>query len=92
MTYEFSETVPLQGEFTDDAGALIDPSEVSLELIAPSGAVTTYPYPGSIARVAAGSFSFEFVPDESRAWRWTWIGTLNGRTLINKGSFWVKHP
>lgn len=92
MTFEFGETVTLLSECIDSDGAAADPESISLVLTAPSGAVSTYAYPGAITRESLGNFKYEFVPDESRAWRWTWTCELDGHVRIQTGSFWVKHP
>ncbi len=62
--------------FTDTTGAVVDPSEVTLYLAPPSGAVGTYTYSsGSVSRQAAGTYYYNGTATLAGYWRVRWVGT-----------------
>ena len=84
-TYDAGDPVRLAGTFTNVGGTYTDPSSVYLYVIPPAQAGNIVPgtwqydyASGSIARQAAGSFTYDINPLPSGTpgvWRYSYIGT-----------------
>ena len=60
--------------FTDQNGALIDPSEASVDVLDPTNTLTTYAYDGGhgdVSRVSTGVYAYN-VDTTDLAGRWQW--------------------
>lgn len=79
--------------FRDAAGAPTDPTGISLEVLKPSGASTTYTYGvgGEIARDGVGVYHALVVLDEAGEWHYTWRGT-GAVIIVDQNSIVVRLP
>jgi len=62
--------------FKNAAGALTDPTTVTLEVKKPNGTVTTYTYAAAqIIKDSVGRYSYQLTVDAAGVWSYRWIGT-----------------
>lgn len=89
MTIIDGETVTFVGTFRDREGALVDPSDVTLRLMSPSGVVGSY----DVARVSLGVWQVSRPVDGAGTWRWRMDGAspvggaAEGRFVANPSAF-----
>ena len=80
--YPVDTEIVFQGTFTA-AGpggpttppVLVDPTIVTLFLQDPTGAVTSYLYPGPVTRAGVGVYQYTFTPPMPGQWVFQWRGT-----------------
>ena len=55
----------------------VDPTTVTLNIVAPSGAITTYVYltDAELVQDSAGQYYADYLLDESGIWKYQWIST-----------------
>jgi hypothetical protein len=71
-----SELATLQNTFTVN-NAPTDPTDVTLTIISPTNATTTYTWSlAEIIHVSAGVFKKQIVCTEAGEWQYTWVGTV----------------
>ena len=71
-TYPFGATVRIKCTFTDPAGALGDPTTVTLKVEGPDGVETTYT---DAVKDAVGLYHRDILVSGSGYWSYRWIGT-----------------
>ena len=75
-TYHLGTGVRLTGIFTDVAGAVADPTAISLVVRDPSGNEATYTFAlGTITRTGVGVYYQDVTCDERGVWYYEWQGT-----------------
>lgn len=68
-------SIELVATFSVD-GTLTDPSTISLSIMDPAGAVTTYTYGAAqITKDSTGVFSKNISLTTEGNWKWRWVGT-----------------
>lgn len=89
--YHYGATVDLTADFYDRDEALIDPDGVTLEIIDPWGAKTTYTYQVSaeITREDVGNYLAQIIPDKPGRWFFRWAGTNGSIVGVMEGHFEV---
>jgi len=76
MAYSRDTQVDLTGTFRDVDNALADPTEVTLQVLDPSGTLTTYTYGAAeITRDSLGVFSKPITLNASGTWYYRFKGT-----------------
>ncbi len=76
MAYDVDEVVRLQTTIRNSAGALADPTTVSLEVRPPGSTVTTYTYAGGqITKASTGVYFYDLTLNESGRWYYRWLST-----------------
>jgi hypothetical protein len=78
--YDIGDENRYYGTFTDTAGTAYDPGTVNFLLIPPGDRGTYFTYAsGSVARVAAGTYSYDYrhVAGGYTYTRWEGTGTIN---------------
>lgn len=76
MTYDRDTDVKLEATFTNLAGVATDPTGVTLEVLSPSGVLTTYTYAAAeVTRSATGVFTRTQLLDEEGDWSYRFKGT-----------------
>jgi hypothetical protein len=93
---------PQRLPFVDDDGAPVDPDEVSIALVAPTGEQRTFAYPapgpddaGGLDHPETGRFSVAWTPtaDEDGLWRWFLVGGMSlGTGWSDQDVFYVRRP
>ena len=92
--YDLGEGVFVRASFTNPTtGAPLDPTTVTLRVLAPSQAegaptVTVYPAP-PVTKTAVGSYEALLTADEVGLWQFRWEGE-NVAPAIQEGSFIVR--
>lgn len=75
-SFDINDVVRIQVVVTTSAGALVDPSEVILYLMQPSGVVGTFSFSASqVIRQSLGSFYYNGTVTQSGYHNVRWIGT-----------------
>ena len=72
--YDFGTTVTVRGAFKVDSTPT-DPTTVTLTVTDPSGDVTQYEYPATVARDSVGVFSKGLACPEAGEWVYSFTGT-----------------
>jgi YD repeat-containing protein len=86
------ETETLVFTLYDEAGALADPTELTLEIKDPSGNTETLTYTGAdITRESIGVFSYDLPYDEAGVWLWEIETSGAIKPIVKHGSITV-HP
>lgn len=87
--YQPGDTIELTTEFRDpDTEALVDPTDVTLEVVDPTGVTTTYPA-AQITRVSLGLYLREIVAAIAGMYRYRWTGT-GSAAGVDEGEFTVQ--
>jgi hypothetical protein len=89
--YALGQLVRVTGLFEDDAGTDIDPATVTLEVLSPSGVVSTYVYQGSpdtVERDSVGNYHVDVTANEIGDWFYVWTSTGTGQGA-EEGQFMV---
>ena len=75
--------------FTDEDGALVDPSTVMMTIMDPYGRQTAYAYltDSELTKNSTGSYTCVVIPDKPGRWHFRWVG---GTTVAEEGNFNVK--
>ena len=80
----------IQVIFTNAGGTAIDPTTITLYLEKPTGSVGTYTYAsGSIARAAAGSYTYNGTATEAGYWNCRWVGD-GAAVAAQQGRYFVR--
>lgn len=94
--YDIDDTVQIRtysaaGEgFTDEAGALTDPTTVTLRIREPDGTLTSVTYAGAqVVKDSTGRYHYNFRPDQAGVHHYRWIGT-GAVTAAFEGAFHVR--
>jgi hypothetical protein len=74
-TYDIGDLVRIASAFTTHAGAAVDPTAVTARVKDPSGTVTVFTYPATVAKDATGSYHADFVPTLPGVHHYRWEGT-----------------
>jgi hypothetical protein len=74
-TYNIGDLLRIRATFTDIAGAVADPTNVTLKVKAPSGTITTYTYPGTVSKESNGIYYYDFPVTASGVHFYNWAGT-----------------
>ena len=75
-SFDIGDVVRIQVVVTTSAGVLVDPTEVSLYLHPPTGAVGTYTYSaGQVQRQSLGTFYYNGTVTASGYYNTRWVGT-----------------
>jgi hypothetical protein len=76
MAYSRDTEVDLVGTFKDKDGNLADPDEVTLEVLSPAGAVTSYTLSAAeVTRESIGVYTRPQLLDQNGAWYYRFKGT-----------------
>lgn len=79
--YDIGDQVRLTAQFQDEAGALIDPESVVLQIRDGAGAQTTYTYPGpGVAHDGIGQYHYDLTLTVGGTWVYRWEGTGHPQT------------
>jgi len=76
--YEIDTSIQLEGVFLNPlAGVYIDPTEVQLFIMDPTGNITEYSNltNGGVVKQSLGYYTFTLIPDISGVWTYKWQGT-----------------
>jgi hypothetical protein len=94
--------LPPREPFVDDDGAPIDPDQVSLWLVAATGAQRAFSWPtpgpdddGTLTQESPGRFYVDWTPDddEDGLWRWFLVGAMTlGTAQSDQDVFYVRRP
>ena len=77
-TYDIGDMVRLTGTFTQNA-AVVDPSTISVKLLAPDATSSTYTYSGgTVVRDSMGVYHVDVAPVLSGTYRYRWVSTGTG--------------
>jgi hypothetical protein len=88
--YQVGDLVRISAVFRDIAGALVDPSTVSLKVTKPSGTQNTYTFALSqVIKDSTGNYHYDASADAAGLWRYTWSSTGSGQAAEN-GEFRVE--
>jgi hypothetical protein len=75
FTCDIGDVPRIKVVFTDDAGAVVDPTTIVLYLKPPTGAVGTYTYAaGDVTRQAAGTYYYQGTVTQAGYYNTRWIG------------------
>lgn len=86
--WDVGDTPNLTCDFTN-AGALTDPTTITLIVVDPSGNQATYTYAlAEITKDATGQYSKTVTVDESGTWQYRWVGT-GTVPAADEGEFYV---
>ena len=86
QTYEVGDSVRLEVEFRDSAGALADPTAVQVKVEDPAGTETTYT---DETKDATGLYHKDVTATAPGTWQYRWEGS-GALVAISEGSFYVK--
>ena len=76
--------------FTNAAGAVIDPTTITLYLEQPNGTVGTYTYAsGSVAKLSTGTYTFNGTATEAGYWNCRWVGD-GAAVAAQQGRYFVR--
>ena len=82
-SYNRDTEVLLSGTFRDDADALVDPTEVTLQVMTPARVVTSYTYGASeVTRASLGVFTKTVTLNATGPWYYRFKGT--GSAVVAK--------
>jgi hypothetical protein len=94
--------LPPREPFVDDDGAPVDPDQVSLWLVAATGAQRSFAWPtagpdddGTLTQEETGRFYVDWTPDddEDGLWRWFLVGAMTlGTAQSDQDVFYVRRP
>jgi hypothetical protein len=88
-TYDVGDVVRLSNAYTQSAVA-IDPTTVTLVVMAPDTTETTYTYAGTtITKDSTGNYHVDVSVTASGTWRYRWTSTGTG-AASEEGSFQVR--
>lgn len=74
--YQIDTTIVLTGTFADaKTGQPADPSTVNLFIKAPDNSTQQQSWPGTVAHVDTGVFTYTFTVSISGTWTYKWQGT-----------------
>lgn len=78
--------------FKDSSGNDVDPDTVTLRVLDPCGAETSYVYgtDSEITRDDAGDYTASITPDSEGRWNYRWQTTGTGTTSAFEGNFLVQ--
>jgi hypothetical protein len=85
LSWDAAESPTGSTGFTDAAGALADPTAVTLTVRAPDGTLST----PSVSKAATGRYSATVSPSQSGTWVYRWVGT-GAVTAAAEGAFYVR--
>ncbi len=91
-TYDIGDIVRIANVFTTTAtGAVLDPTTVSLVVLAPDGTETTYTYLGGnpITRDSQGTYHVDVAITQVGRYRYRWTSTGTGASA-EEGAFEVR--
>ena len=57
------------------AGAVTDPTTVTLRIEPPTGSVVSFVYPTGVVKVSTGYYRYDYVPTLAGRYWWRWEGT-----------------
>jgi hypothetical protein len=76
MNYPIGSQIDITVSFSTPDGAPVDPTEVTLQMLAPRVASPTeVTYPGTVTRSSAGNYSYSVNLTEGGTWAYRWVGT-----------------
>lgn len=76
MSYIVGDAITLTAEFRDSAGALADPTDVTLEVKTPGRTVATYRYStAGITKSSTGVYTKNISMTSGGLWKYEWQGT-----------------
>jgi len=94
--------VPEREPFVDAGGTPIDPDQVAIWLVAPTGQARSFAYPtagttdsGTVTKQQTGRFYVDWTPDtpEDGVWRWYLVGAMTlGAGQSDQDVFYVRRP
>lgn len=89
--YDIGDQVRLSVAFSDDEGAAVDPTVVTLTYAGPGGSEIELTYDGenALTRDGPGSYYVDIVPQTAGTWRYRWAGS-GAVTAATEGQFEVR--
>lgn len=87
-TYQVGDLVRVTGTFTNDAGALADPTTVSIFVKLRDGSTSTYTYPTTVTKSSTGIFYADHTVTAEGWYDYRVVGT-GAVTTAGEGSFQV---
>lgn len=90
-TYVKGSLVRVSGTFTDEAGAVLDPTAISVSVLKPGAVlptVKTYGADSEVVKDATGQYHIDVNADTSGVWRYRWQSTGTGQAA-NESAFEV---
>ena len=88
-TYVKGNIIRVAGLFTDDSGAVLDPTVIKCLVLAPGAVLPTvyqYGVDAEMARDSAGRYHADIDADTEGVWRYRWQSTGNGQAA-NESAF-----
>lgn len=87
-SYVKGNLVRVSGLFTDDAGAVLDPTVVKCAVLAPGELPVSYTYgtDTDVIRDGAGQYHLDIDAQAEGVWRYRWHSTGNGQAA-NEAAF-----
>lgn len=88
--YQVGDLVRCSGEFTDQAGTVLDPTDVFFSVKNPAGTITTYEYGVDVALVkdSTGNYHVDVDANATGIWYYRFYSTGTGQTAA-EGLFTV---
>ena len=86
--YEPGSSVYVHGSFTDPRNAdnPVDPTTVTLEVLAPGATVYTAVVAGDINHVSTGEYEYVLALSLDGTYRWRWTGVLGEKVVVIPGA------
>lgn len=86
--YYLGTTIRLSGAFSDPASAPVDPSSVTVKVLAPDGSVTTFVYgvDSALIKDDVGLYHLDYLADQAGEYCHRWEGT-GAATVVTQAQF-----
>lgn len=87
--YQVGDLVRITATFTDELGAVKDPTAITLLVklrYVIGSTATSYTYPGTITKDSTGVYHYDFAPTTEGIWDYRWVGT-GAVTAAGEGAF-----